>query len=104
MKVPLLDLNAQNLPLETELTAAFTSVLGFLADFQETIQQIIDALGDTFDFIDLQAFAPDTQLTLQITHSNGQSEQIKVNHTYNASQIEWFRAGSALNLIKLMEA
>ncbi len=59
---------------------------------------------DTFDFIDLQAFAPDTQLTLQITHSNGQSEQIKVNHTYNASQIEWFRAGSALNLIKLMEA
>jgi aconitate hydratase len=59
---------------------------------------------DTFDFIDLQAFAPDTHLTLQITHSNGQSEQIKVNHTYNASQIEWFRAGSALNLIKLMEA
>jgi aconitate hydratase len=59
---------------------------------------------DTFDFIDLQAFAPDTQLTLQINHSNGQSEQIKVNHTYNASQIDWFRAGSALNLIKMMEA
>jgi aconitate hydratase len=52
----------------------------------------------------LQAFAPDTQLTLQINHSNGQSEQIKVNHTYNASQIDWFRAGSALNLIKMMEA
>jgi aconitate hydratase len=59
---------------------------------------------DTFDFIDLQSFAPDTQLTLQINHSNGKSEQIKVNHTYNASQIEWFRAGSALNLIKMMEA
>ena len=59
---------------------------------------------DTFDFLDLQAFAPDEQLTLQINHSNGVSEQIKVNHTYNASQIEWFRAGSALNLIKKMEA
>jgi aconitate hydratase len=59
---------------------------------------------DTFDFIDLQDFAPEKQLTLLIKHSNGTSEQIMVNHTYNASQIEWFKAGSALNLIKMMEA
>jgi aconitate hydratase len=59
---------------------------------------------DTFDFIDLQDFAPEKQLTLLIKHGNGSSEQIMLNHTYNASQIEWFKAGSALNLIKLMEA
>jgi aconitate hydratase len=59
---------------------------------------------DTFDFIDLQDFAPEKQLTLLIKHGNGSSEQIMLNHTYNASQIEWFKAGSALNLIKMMEA
>lgn len=59
---------------------------------------------DTFDFVDLDAFAPEKPLTIAITHSNGSKEQIQVQHTYNASQIEWFRAGSALNLIKMMEA
>ncbi|MEY3099883.1 MAG: hypothetical protein RIS63_782, partial [Bacteroidota bacterium] len=59
---------------------------------------------DTFDFIDLQDFTPEKQLTLLIKHSNGSSEQIMVNHTYNMSQIEWFKAGSALNLIKMMES
>ena len=58
---------------------------------------------DTFNFIDLESFAPDKQLTLEIVHVDGSKENIKLNHTYNASQIEWFRAGSALNLIKLME-
>jgi aconitate hydratase len=58
---------------------------------------------DTFNFVDLVAFAPDKPLTLEICHTNGMKEQIKLNHTYNASQIEWFKAGSALNLIKLME-
>jgi aconitate hydratase len=58
---------------------------------------------DTFNFIDLESFAPDKQLTLEIVHADGTKENIKLNHTYNASQIEWFRAGSALNLIKLME-
>jgi aconitate hydratase len=42
-------------------------------------------------------------LTLEIVHANGTTENILLNHTYNASQIEWFKAGSALNLIKLME-
>ena len=59
---------------------------------------------DTFDFTDLESFTPGKQLTLKLNHSNGSSEEIMLNHTYNASQIEWFKAGSALNLIKLMEA
>ena len=54
---------------------------------------------DNIDIIDLTSFAPDKQLTLQLHHSDGSSESIKVNHTYNAGQIEWFKAGSALNLM-----
>jgi aconitate hydratase len=59
---------------------------------------------DTFDFTDLDSFTPGKQLSLKLNHSNGTSEVIMLNHTYNASQIEWFKAGSALNLIKLMES
>jgi len=58
---------------------------------------------DTFNFTDLVGFAPGIQLTLEIVHANGSLENISLNHTYNQSQIEWFKAGSALNLIKLME-
>ena len=54
---------------------------------------------DTIDMVDLTSFAPDKQLTLQLNHSDGSKESIKVNHTYNAGQIEWFKAGSALNLM-----
>jgi aconitate hydratase len=56
---------------------------------------------DTFAFSDLADFAPGKPLTLDIQHADGSSDSISVNHTYNAQQIEWFRAGSALNLIKL---
>jgi aconitate hydratase len=59
--------------------------------------------NDTFNFIDLESFAPDKQLTLEIVHADGSKENILLNHTYNLAQIDWFRAGSALNLIKLME-
>lgn len=59
---------------------------------------------DTFNFIDLESFAPDRQLTLQIVHADGLKENIYLNHTYNQQQIEWFKAGSALNLIKLQAA
>ena len=55
---------------------------------------------DTFNFTDLVDFAPGKQLTLEIVHADGSKEEIKLNHTYNEQQIEWFRAGSALNLIK----
>jgi len=55
---------------------------------------------DTINFIDLKEFAPAKPLTLEFTHSDGSKDTIMANHTYNESQIEWFKAGSALNLIK----
>ncbi len=55
---------------------------------------------DLLDLIDLESFAEGKQLTLRLRHSDGTDEEIKVNHSYNESQIDWFRAGSALNLIK----
>src|SRR5690349_2162801 len=54
---------------------------------------------DTFDIIGLTSFAPDKPLTLAIHHADGSDDSIVVNHTYNANQIEWFKAGSALNLM-----
>ena len=58
---------------------------------------------DTFNFIDLTSFHPGKALALEIVHSTGKTDTILLNHTYNSSQIDWFKAGSALNLIKLME-
>jgi len=55
---------------------------------------------DTFNFIDLKEFAPGKQLTLEIVHTDQTQETIKLNHTYNQQQIEWFKAGSALDLIR----
>ena len=60
--------------------------------------------NDTFNFIDLAGFAPGKQLTLEVVHDDGSKDEIKLNHTYNAQQIDWYRAGSALNLIKLENA
>lgn len=54
---------------------------------------------DTIDIIDLTSFAPDRPLTLVLKHKDGTSHTIKANHSYNAGQIEWFKAGSALNLM-----
>lgn len=54
---------------------------------------------DTIDITDLTSFSPDKPLTLAIRHKNGSVDTIKVNHTYNANQIGWFKAGSALNLL-----
>lgn len=54
---------------------------------------------DTIDIADLTSFAPDKPLTLSLRHRDGKTETIKANHTYNAGQIEWFKAGSALNLM-----
>ena len=55
---------------------------------------------DTFNFIDLENFASDKQLTLEVSHADGSKDEIKLNHTYNEQQIAWFRAGSALNMIR----
>lgn len=55
---------------------------------------------DTFNFTDLKEFAPGKQLTIEIIHSDGSKDAIKLNHTYNQQQIDWFKAGSALDLIR----
>jgi aconitate hydratase len=55
---------------------------------------------DTLDITGLKDFAPGKQLTIVLNHKDGTSDKIKVNHTYNQQQIEWFKAGSALNLIR----
>ncbi|MES2567127.1 MAG: aconitate hydratase [Bacteroidota bacterium] len=55
---------------------------------------------DVIDIIGLTSFAPGVHLTLTLNHANGSKEDIKVNHSYNAQQIEWFKAGGALNIIR----
>ena len=56
--------------------------------------------NDTFDFMDLDQFSKGNPLTLVANHEDGSSDKIVCNHTYNEAQIEWFKAGSALNLIR----
>lgn len=55
---------------------------------------------DLIDIIGLTHFAPNIPLTVRLHHANGTADTFKANHTCNAAQIEWFKAGSALNLIK----
>tara|TARA_B100000674_G_scaffold312166_1_gene259512 strand:- start:287 stop:2002 length:1716 start_codon:yes stop_codon:yes gene_type:complete len=55
---------------------------------------------DTFNFTDLTDFEEGKQLNLEIIHNDGTKNNIKLNHTYNRQQIDWFKAGSALNLIR----
>lgn len=55
---------------------------------------------DSIDIIGLTAFAPGKQLQMVLNHTDGSSETILVNHTYNEQQIEWFKAGAALNIIR----
>jgi aconitate hydratase len=59
---------------------------------------------DTFNFVDLHAFAPGKPLTIEAIHADGTKDIIIANHTYNHSQIEWYNEGSALNLIKKQNA
>lgn len=56
--------------------------------------------NDIIDITGLTEFAPGKQLTVVLHHANGSTESFAVNHTYNAQQIEWFKAGGALNIIR----
>jgi aconitate hydratase len=56
--------------------------------------------NDVIDIIGLNQFAPGKPLTMVLHHADGSSENIEVNHTYNAQQIEWFKEGGALNIIR----
>ena len=72
--------------------------------FANEVDHYLIREDDTFSFVDLAHFAPAKQLTLEIAHADGSTNTIMLNHTYNAQQIEWFKAGSALNLIREQNA
>lgn len=55
---------------------------------------------DTIDIEGLLAFEPNKPLQVVLNHADGSNETIQVNHTYNQQQIEWFKAGGALNIIR----
>lgn len=55
---------------------------------------------DLIDIKGLTTFTPGQQLTIVLNHADGSREEFAVNHTYNAQQIEWFKAGGALNIIR----
>ena len=55
---------------------------------------------DVFNFVDLVEFAPGKKLNVELVHADGTKNRIELNHTYNEQQIEWFKAGSALDLIR----
>lgn len=56
--------------------------------------------GDKISIIGLKDFAPGKELEMVLNHTDGKEEKIKVKHSFNAEQIQWFKAGSALNLMK----
>lgn len=55
---------------------------------------------DTFETLDLDQFAPGKNINIKITHSDGSTDVIETEHTYNKNQIDWYKAGSALNMIR----
>ena len=73
-------------------------MLGITFDNENDYDKILE--DDTFNFIDLNEFSPSKKLTIEIVHADGKVETILANHSYNSQQIEWFKEGSALNLIK----
>ena len=55
---------------------------------------------DIIDIVGLTEFTPEVPLTVVLNHNDGTKDEIKVNHSYNAQQIDWFKAGGALNIIR----
>jgi len=58
---------------------------------------------DIFNFVDMDEIGPNKQIHVEVLHSDGSKDTIACNHTYNQYQIEWFKHGSALNLIRKQE-
>ncbi|MGI4749634.1 MAG: aconitate hydratase [Janthinobacterium lividum] len=73
-------------------------MLGLTFADKEDYNKILE--DDTFDIVGLNQFAPGSQLSIVLHHIDGSQETFQVNHTYNAQQIEWFKAGGALNIIR----
>ncbi|MDR2283978.1 MAG: aconitate hydratase, partial [Sphingobacterium sp.] len=77
-------------------------MLGLTFDNKDDYDKIQEQ--DNIDIIGLTEFAPNKPLTLVLHHADGSEDRITVNHTYNAQQIEWFKAGGALNIIRANQA
>ncbi len=73
-------------------------MLGLTFANKEDYDKILE--DDTVDIIGLTSFAPNTPLTVVLNHKDGSKEEILANHSYNEQQIEWFKAGGALNIIR----
>ena len=83
-----------NLKKQGMLALTFTQI----ADYDKIRED------DTFDILGLTTMSPGVNLTVRIHHTDQSVEDIKVRHSYNSAQIEWFKAGSALNHLKLKAA
>ncbi|MDP4606084.1 MAG: aconitate hydratase [Flavobacteriaceae bacterium] len=59
---------------------------------------------DRISLVDIESIAPGKPVTIELAHADGSKDIIKAAHSYNDAQIAWFKAGSALNLIKLQNA
>ena len=68
------------------------------ADYEKILED------DQFDFLGLTTFQPSSEITIVLHHVDGTSEEFRANHTYNENQIEWFKAGGALNIIRAQVA
>jgi len=81
---------------ETNLKKQGMLALTFVdkADYDKVLED------DSIDILGLTSFAPGKHLTVRLTHADGSVDEFPVAHTYNEQQIEWFKAGSALNLIR----
>jgi aconitate hydratase len=73
-------------------------MLGLTFVNKEDYDRILE--DDVIDIVGLTEFTPEVPLTVVLNHADGTKEEIKVNHSYNAQQIEWFKAGGALNIIR----
>ncbi|MGM1429527.1 aconitate hydratase [Sphingobacterium lactis] len=73
-------------------------MLGLTFDNKDDYDKIQE--NDTIDIIGLTEFAPNKPLTIVLHHEDGTTEEILANHTYNEQQIQWFKAGGALNIIR----
>ena len=73
-------------------------MLALTFDNKEDYEKVQE--DDAIDIIGLTSFAPGQPLTVVLNHADGTRDEILVNHTYNEQQIEWFKAGGALNVIR----
>jgi len=73
-------------------------MLGLTFCNKEDYDKILE--DDVIDIVGLTTFTPNVPLTIVLNHTDGSTEEFPVNHSYNAQQIEWFKAGGALNIIR----